>query len=162
LAKKSSEAIKTINPGSLSIAIFPDNGADPQQLMPAEETVVHLPDLTPIIFVTAVSDVSAMELKMRTMTSLEAQNHFGELIDTSQREPVLITRRGRPVSIVISPCGDAKNALFQFMKTMSELSPLRGDDAETALAATLSGIGQTALAEGLTESDVARMIDDTN
>jgi prevent-host-death family protein len=103
-----------------------------------------------------------MELKMRTMTSLEAQNHFGELIDTSQREPVLITRRGRPVSIVISPCGDAKNALFQFMKTMSELSPLRGDDAETALAATLSGIGQAALAEGLTESDVARMIDDTN
>jgi hypothetical protein len=48
------------------------------------------------------------------------------------------------------------------MKTMSELSPLRGDDAETALAATLSGIGQAALAEGLTESDVARMIDDTN
>ncbi|WP_081463798.1 type II toxin-antitoxin system Phd/YefM family antitoxin [Candidatus Glomeribacter gigasporarum] len=40
---------------------------------------------------------------MRTMTSLEAQNHFGGMIDTSQREPVLITRRGRPVSLVISP-----------------------------------------------------------
>ncbi|MGY6275766.1 hypothetical protein [Methylomonas sp. MgM2] len=26
---------------------------------------------------------------MRTLTSLDAQNHFGELIDTSQREPVL-------------------------------------------------------------------------
>ena len=28
---------------------------------------------------------------MKTMTSLEAQNRFGELIDTSQREPVMTT-----------------------------------------------------------------------
>lgn len=39
---------------------------------------------------------------MPTMTSLEAQNQFGKLIDTAQREPVTITRRGRPVAVVLS------------------------------------------------------------
>ncbi|WKJ88897.1 type II toxin-antitoxin system Phd/YefM family antitoxin [Methylomonas montana] len=39
---------------------------------------------------------------MRTMTSAEAQNHFGELLDTAQREPVTITRRGRPVAFMVS------------------------------------------------------------
>jgi len=40
---------------------------------------------------------------MRTLTSVEAQNRFGELIDSAQREPVTITRRGRPVAFVLSP-----------------------------------------------------------
>ena len=40
---------------------------------------------------------------MRTMTSVEAQNHFGLLLDTAQREPVTITRRGRPVAYLLSP-----------------------------------------------------------
>jgi len=35
---------------------------------------------------------------MRTVTSVEAQNRFGELIDCAQREPVTITRRGRPAA----------------------------------------------------------------
>ncbi len=43
------------------------------------------------------------ELIMRTMTSLDAQNHFGELIDTSQREPEMITRRGRPLYHFLHP-----------------------------------------------------------
>lgn len=39
---------------------------------------------------------------MITVTSVEAQNRFGELIDRSQREPVEITRRGRTVAYVVS------------------------------------------------------------
>lgn len=39
---------------------------------------------------------------MRIMTSAEAQNHFGLLLDTAQREPVSITRRGRPVAYLLS------------------------------------------------------------
>ncbi|MDP1704988.1 MAG: type II toxin-antitoxin system prevent-host-death family antitoxin, partial [Sulfurimicrobium sp.] len=31
---------------------------------------------------------------MRTVSSAEAQNHFGELLDNAQREPISITRRG--------------------------------------------------------------------
>ena len=40
---------------------------------------------------------------MITMTSAEAQNHFGLLLDTAQREPITITRRGRPVAYLFSP-----------------------------------------------------------
>lgn len=39
---------------------------------------------------------------MITVTSVEAQNRFGELIDRSQREPIEVTRRGRTVAYVIS------------------------------------------------------------
>lgn len=37
------------------------------------------------------------------MTSAEAQNRFGQLLDTAQREPVAITRHGRPAAFVVSP-----------------------------------------------------------
>jgi prevent-host-death family protein len=36
-------------------------------------------------------------------TSAEAQNNFGQLLDTAQREPVAITRHGRTTAFVISP-----------------------------------------------------------
>lgn len=39
---------------------------------------------------------------MIAVTSVEAQNRFGELIDRSQREPIEITRRGRTVAYVVS------------------------------------------------------------
>lgn len=39
---------------------------------------------------------------MIVMTSVEAQSRFGELIDRAQREPIEITRRGRPVAYVVS------------------------------------------------------------
>lgn len=39
---------------------------------------------------------------MITVTSVEAQSRFGELIDRAQREPVEITRRGRTVAYVVS------------------------------------------------------------
>jgi len=40
---------------------------------------------------------------MITMTSVDAQNRFGQLLDTVQREPVAITRHGRPTAFVVSP-----------------------------------------------------------
>jgi len=40
---------------------------------------------------------------MVKMTSAEAQNQFGKLIDTAQREPVEITRHGRTAAFVVSP-----------------------------------------------------------
>lgn len=39
---------------------------------------------------------------MKTVSSVEAQNHFGELLDNAQREPITITRRGRPVAYIVS------------------------------------------------------------
>ncbi len=40
---------------------------------------------------------------MITVTSVEAQNKFGQLLDTAQREPVAITRHGRPAAFIVSP-----------------------------------------------------------
>lgn len=40
---------------------------------------------------------------MITKTSAEAQNQFGQLLDTVQREPVAITRHGRTAAFVVSP-----------------------------------------------------------
>ena len=40
---------------------------------------------------------------MRTMTSAEAQNRFGQLLDTAHRhEAVSITRHGRPTAFLVS------------------------------------------------------------
>ncbi len=40
---------------------------------------------------------------MITMPSAAAQNKFGQLLDTVQREAVAITRPGRPAAFVVSP-----------------------------------------------------------
>jgi prevent-host-death family protein len=40
---------------------------------------------------------------MITKTSAEAQNQFGQLLDTVQREPVAITRHGRTAAFIVSP-----------------------------------------------------------
>ncbi len=36
------------------------------------------------------------------MGSREAQSHFGRLLDTARREPVLVERHGRGVAVVLS------------------------------------------------------------
>ena len=54
---------------------------------------------------------------MITVTSVEAQNKFGQLLDNAQREPVIITRHGRPAAYLISP-QDMKE--FQEARARSE------------------------------------------
>jgi uroporphyrinogen-III synthase len=43
------------------------------------------------------------EFMMLTLTSSEAQNTFGTVIDKSQREIVSVTRRGRVATLIMSP-----------------------------------------------------------
>ena len=40
---------------------------------------------------------------MTTITSKDAQNKFGSMLDAARKEPVTITRHHRPVAVVISP-----------------------------------------------------------
>ena len=40
---------------------------------------------------------------MISITSVEAQNRFGQLLDMAQREPVTVTRHGRPAAFIVSP-----------------------------------------------------------
>ena len=39
---------------------------------------------------------------MKTMTAAQAKNAFGQLLDSAQREPVLITKQNRPVGVFLS------------------------------------------------------------
>jgi prevent-host-death family protein len=100
---------------------------------------------------------------MLTMTSLEAQNNFGALLDNSQREPVLITRRGRPVSILISPAGDPSKVLAQTMMALREVQPMGRAQAARQMAQRFEAryaAPSVAEAEGLTEDDINRMVEE--
>lgn len=39
---------------------------------------------------------------MKTVASTAAKSHFGALLDTAQREPVAIQKKGRPVAVMVS------------------------------------------------------------
>ncbi len=39
---------------------------------------------------------------MEIFAAREAKNQFGRLLDTAQREPVTIEKKGRPVAVVVS------------------------------------------------------------
>jgi prevent-host-death family protein len=94
---------------------------------------------------------------------LAAQNQFGVLLDTSQRAPVVVTRRGRPVAVVQSYKEyQAEHAFLpaHVAKWISEHYPLRGQDASNALGEHFASLGPMASADGLTEADVMRMLDE--
>ena len=95
---------------------------------------------------------------MRIMTSLAAQNHFGELIDTSQREPVLITRRGRPVSVVFSPYGKPLDVLLQLMELLRTLAPIQGEVAAEAFDQYTKRVQALGSDIGLTEEEITTLV----
>ncbi len=39
---------------------------------------------------------------MRTFSASEAKEHFGQLLDIAQREPITVTKRGRPAAVMMS------------------------------------------------------------
>ena len=95
---------------------------------------------------------------MRTMTSLAAQNHFGELIDTSQREPVLITRRGRPVAVVFSPYGKPLDVLLQLMELLRTRAPIQGEVAAEAFDQYTKRVQALGSDSGLTEEEITTLV----
>lgn len=100
---------------------------------------------------------------MLAMTSLIAQNQFGNLIDTSQRQPVAVTRHGRPVAVVMSYddyMQRQKTIPFEVAATISESFPLRGSVGAKALRKTFDGLADHAAIGGLTQADVTRMLNE--
>jgi len=90
---------------------------------------------------------------MITMTSVEAQNRFGQLLDTVQREAVAITRHGRPTAFVVSP---------QEMDELLDSRRKRGKavvdlEAWSAQARKRATPGSAAL----TDQDVNRLVHET-
>lgn len=89
---------------------------------------------------------------MKTMSSVQAQNNFGELLDTAQREPVTITRRGRTVAFLVSP---------QDMEDLTDARRKREQaltDFETFFRRADAKLG--ADAKDLTDADVNRMVNE--
>lgn len=102
-------------------------------------------------------------MTMLTMTSLAAQNQFGTLIDASQRQPVTVTRHGRPVAVVLSYeeyKATTQTIPFHVATLISENYPLRGKEAADSMRLHLSTMSNQAAKEGLGEDDVMRMLNE--
>jgi antitoxin Phd len=90
---------------------------------------------------------------VNTITSAEAQNRFEELLDNAQREPIAITRRGRPVAVLLSP------------RDMNELTDIR--QRQTDALANFDTYFKTAdasltdAAKVLTDADIERLVHDS-
>lgn len=85
---------------------------------------------------------------MIVVTSAEAQNRFGELIDRAQREPVEITRRGRVVAYVVSG---------HDLKSLKDLSKRREEAVSWYAGYRRATAGQPEAA-ALTDEDVDRLV----
>lgn len=90
---------------------------------------------------------------MITVTSVEAQNRFGQLLDTVQREPITITRHGRTAAFIVSPqdMEELTSARSRRSKAIAELEAWSQRATQSALPA----------AAELTDEDVVRMVKDS-
>jgi prevent-host-death family protein len=52
---------------------------------------------------------------MKIISAREAKNRFGEFLDAARREPVVITKNGRPVGVMISIEDAAETLLPEFL-----------------------------------------------
>jgi antitoxin Phd len=91
---------------------------------------------------------------MKTMTSVEAQNSFGRLLDTAQREAVAITRHGRPAVFVVSP-QDMEDLLDSRRRRSRAVEDL---EAWSDQARRSQSPSQAAAADALTDQDVVRLV----
>ena len=95
---------------------------------------------------------------MLTLTSVEAQIRFGQLIDTAQREPITVTRRGRPVLMLLAV--QDYNALqnkqapdsTQTAASLNAIAAFRGAGTGNAVAGLLADRKSERLADRLAEA----------
>lgn len=81
---------------------------------------------------------------MKIITALEAKNRFGEVMEAAQRQPVSITRNGRPSVVMIS----------------AESYARRQRVARERLRQAMQRAGEYAAAHGMTEDALDTMLAD--
>lgn len=81
---------------------------------------------------------------MKEINARNAKNQFGQLLESAQRGPVRVTRRGRPVGVLLSE---------------EQYQRLRGIAWER-LASTVDKMRQQAADKGLTEEKLASLLAD--
>jgi antitoxin Phd len=91
---------------------------------------------------------------MVTVTSVEAQNRFGQLIDMAQRETITVTRHGRPAAFIVSP-RDMEELLDSRKRRSRAVADLEAWSAQTRKGQSQA---QAAAAAKLTDEDVNRMV----
>jgi prevent-host-death family protein len=91
---------------------------------------------------------------MITVTSVEAQNRFGKLIDMAQREAVTVTRHGLPTAFIISP-QDMHELLDARKKRSRSVAAL---ESWAASARASKSPEQAEAAAVLTDEEVNRMV----
>lgn len=87
---------------------------------------------------------------MDTFAASEAKNHFGRLLDTAQREPVTIARKGRPVAVLLSK--------HEYDLMQRELQEARSE-AETALL--MRGENGARLMESVAQLEAGEVVEKT-
>ena len=87
---------------------------------------------------------------MISVTSAEAQNRFGQLLDMARREPVTVTRHGRPAAFIVSP---------QDMEELLDARVKRGKAVEAMdqWSARVRGLA-TPATEALTDEEINRLV----
>jgi prevent-host-death family protein len=81
---------------------------------------------------------------MKTFTALEAKTRFGQVIDAAQREPVTVTRQGRPSVVIVS----------------AEEYERRQSRAWRNLLSVMEETGRYAAEQGLTEETLDKLLAD--
>lgn len=81
---------------------------------------------------------------MKEIAAREAKNRFGQLLDAAQSAPVRLTKKGRPVGVVMS---------------MEQYERLRGA-AWARLTETMDRLGAEAAGRGLTEARLNALLSD--
>ncbi len=81
---------------------------------------------------------------MHEIAAKEAKNHFGQLLEAAQRQPVCVTKSGRAVTVMLS---------------VQHYERLRGAAWER-LSATMDAMSEEAEANGLTEAKLAALLAD--
>ena len=79
---------------------------------------------------------------MKQISSRDAKNQFGQLLESAQRGPVQVTRRGRPVGVLLSE---------------EQYQRLRGI-AWDRLATTMESMRKQASESGLTPAALAELL----
>jgi prevent-host-death family protein len=95
-----------------------------------------------------------MEAAMATVTSVEAQNKFGQLIDRAQREIVTVTRHGRAAAFIVSPrdMEELLDARRRRSRAVAEMEAWRAEAAASQRPA------QAQAAARLTDEEVNRLV----
>jgi len=81
---------------------------------------------------------------MKSVTALEAKNRFGEVLEAAQRQPVSITRNGRPSVVMIS----------------AESYARRQRMARERLSQAMGRAGEHAVAQGMSDEVLDQLLSD--